>query len=99
MKFRQNGRDFGASKRNILRPLAILRSVNSDSENDFKTKHSTVIDLLRKLYYLINDHDAGADDELIYVFHQLEHYMPLIEDVESYAGILRDQLKTMSNNF
>ena len=99
VKFRQNGRDFGASKRNILRPLAILRSVNSDSENDFKTKHSTVIDLLRKLYYLINDHDAGADDELIYVFHQLEHYMPLIEDVESYAGILRDQLKTMSNNY
>ena len=43
-------------------------SVNSDSENDFR-KHSTVIDLLRKLYYLINDHDAGADDELIYVFH------------------------------
>ena len=99
VKFRQNGRDFGASKRNIMRPLAILRSVNSDSENDFKTKHSTVIDLLRKLYYLINDHDAGADDELIYVFHQLEHYMPLIEDVESYAGILRDQLKTMSNNY
>ena len=99
MKFRQNGRNFDVTKKNVLRPLAILRSVNSGSENEFKAKHATVINLFRKMYYLINDHDAGADDELIYVFRQIERYTPFIDDVESYASILRNQLETMDSNY
>ena len=52
-----------------------------------------------RLYYLINDHDAGADEELRHVFKEIHYFLPHIDNVETYHRILRDNEQILNKNF
>ena len=55
--------------------------------------------LFNRLYYLINAHDAGADEELRHVFKEIHYFLPHIDNVETYHRILRDNEQILNKNF
>ena len=98
-KYRQNKRYYNHEEKNIIRPLITLKNVKAKDEIEFKTKHLNVMKLFNRLYYLINDHDAGADEELRHVFKEIHYFLPHIDNVETYHRILRDNEQILNKNF
>eukprot|EP00943_MAST-04B_sp_MAST-4B-sp1_P001665 g1665.t1 len=98
-KYRQNDRYYNSREKNIIRPLVTVQSIKPEQENVIKSQHINVMELFNRLYYLINDHDAGADDELRYVFKEIHQLLPCIEKIETYHSTLRIDEEKLASIF
>ena len=79
--------------------MVTVQSIKPEQENVIKSQHINVMELFNRLYYLINDHDAGADDELRYVFKEIHQLLPCIEKIETYHSTLRIDEEKLASIF